>query len=54
MVWGSDYLRGHELDITYERFTDMLVSEHIGKHADKTANLVLFLGSNASLVAPVA
>lgn len=36
---------GYVRDITYERFDDLLVDDMLDKNADKTLNLVLFLGA---------
>lgn len=36
---------GHVRDVTYERFDDLLVDDMLDKNADKTMNIVLFLGA---------
>jgi uncharacterized SAM-dependent methyltransferase len=45
--WFGDRVsfEGHELDITQDRFSHLLAEEYIRDDADKTANLILLLGS---------
>ncbi|MEU8944227.1 L-histidine N(alpha)-methyltransferase [Streptomyces sp. NPDC048489] len=41
---GKVKFEKYQLDITHERFTNLLAEDYLGKSAKKTANLVLFLG----------
>lgn len=48
--WFGDKVlfEGYEHDINYDRFTDLLLSEHTKPNADKTVNVVLLLGGTLS------
>ncbi|WP_433598748.1 L-histidine N(alpha)-methyltransferase [Nocardia sp. CA-135953] len=48
--WFGDQVRfeGHKLDITQDRFTDLLIREHTKEDAKDTLNLVLLLGGTLS------
>jgi len=45
---GSVNYEGHIRDISYERFSDLLISESLGSGAGKTMNLFFFLGGTVS------
>ena len=48
--WFGDKVafEAHELDINYDRFSDLLISEYSRKDAAETVNLVLLLGGTLS------
>lgn len=41
---GAVSFEGYQMDINYERFSNLLAEESMRKDADKTVNIVLFLG----------
>lgn len=45
---GRVKFEGYELDISHERFTNILAQEYVKENADSTANLVLMLGGTLS------
>lgn len=45
---GEPLFEGYEIDINYERFSNIVASEYLSEHSASTANIILFLGGTLS------
>ncbi|HJP96657.1 MAG TPA: L-histidine N(alpha)-methyltransferase [Candidatus Saccharimonadales bacterium] len=45
---GKPLFEGYEIDINYERFSNIVASEYLSEHSSSTANIILFLGGTLS------